>query len=248
MNLNAAVRESGSPEVRWSQSAVRHPRRGFTLVELLVVIGIIMLLAGMGFGVFTMVRNQAKLTQCTNNLQNLGVGIKGFQLEDRKGGFPTSLTELFTAGMPLSGASITKTLVCPFDPNKGSDPSMGRPLAWSGGLETLNYLHENGSSYLYEISSTPLHADHVDWFYGFPGSDATPAAPAAMPTWAEGKTNVLINHPSRYRRSAFPIIRDFHHFNWSSEALDSKVKKVFNLTWDLSVLWTVPWWEQAYQP
>jgi prepilin-type N-terminal cleavage/methylation domain-containing protein len=48
------------------------PRRAFTLVEMLVVIGIIVLLIGLLFPVLSRVQKAGKQTQCMNNLREIG--------------------------------------------------------------------------------------------------------------------------------------------------------------------------------
>ena len=54
---------------------MRHRRLAFSLVELLVVIGMIVLLIGILVPVVTRVRDQSRRTQCASNLRQIGVGL-----------------------------------------------------------------------------------------------------------------------------------------------------------------------------
>ena len=62
-------------------------RWGFSLVEMLVVIAIVLLLVALVLPVFSFVTEQAKIVQCASNLRTLHIGLTGYA-SDNRGNMP----------------------------------------------------------------------------------------------------------------------------------------------------------------
>jgi len=75
----------------------RRRRRGFTLVELLVVIGIIAVLVSLLLPSLNRAREQARKTKCANNLRQIGIALQMY-VNANKGWLPAPATGYKPAG------------------------------------------------------------------------------------------------------------------------------------------------------
>ncbi len=107
-------------------------RRAFTLVELLVVIGIIALLIGILLPTLNRARSSAKVVACLSNVRQLGTGIAGYVAEEQ-GSLPEAVYNNKTGLLSPVGVSTARGMDMPtwFEfPNSGfSFGSFGNPAA-----------------------------------------------------------------------------------------------------------------------
>lgn len=84
MTLSTRYRQlaaSVPPTMIQTPNSMLHNRSAFTLIELLIVIAIIAILAGLGFPALQGALNSGKKAQARNDVHQLAAAIKAFQLE-----------------------------------------------------------------------------------------------------------------------------------------------------------------------
>ncbi len=125
-------------------------RRGFTLIEMLVVIGIIALLAAILFPVFGRVREGGRRTACSSNLQQLGLSFRQY-LQDDGGRYPGAgqYQKWGNGGHWVSGVNDTDAGTAS-KLAKLDDPGKGEPIANAASATGFNAANvEAGALYPY---------------------------------------------------------------------------------------------------
>src|SRR5262245_37186630 len=106
----------------------RSAQRGFTLVELLVVIGIIAILIAILLPALSKSREQAKNVQCQSRLRNRGQAVAMYAAEN-KGKIPQHIARINwlwdiqfdTRDALVKKGGIRQTLYCPFFPEQDAN-------------------------------------------------------------------------------------------------------------------------------
>jgi prepilin-type processing-associated H-X9-DG protein len=86
-------------------SSSRSANRAFTLLELLVSIGIIMLLMGILLPAIEHVRHQAYIDKCASNLRQIGMSFQMYSNEN-KGNYPRTIYDPTYASPLVSGTGV----------------------------------------------------------------------------------------------------------------------------------------------
>jgi len=205
-------------------------QKAFTLIELLAIIAIIGVLAGLILPAVQKSREKARQSYCKNNLHQLALGIDMWK-NDHGGAMPQWLSSLY----PQYVAN-QQSYICKSDNTKGMDGSRPNDIEGDQYAETDDNIGRNGingCSYLYEFC-----AAECKWYKSNPGYlNKTPEEIDHNPgySWCEVKISQMnfgdAYHEEPYDPTAFPMIRCFwHHKERSFEVIDDGIKSYQGLT------------------
>lgn len=89
-----------------SMSVIHQKQRGFTIVELLIVIVVIAILAAISIAAYRGIQNRANDTAVMNDLSMLSKKIKAFRVVNER--YPRGSTDLETMGLRISKNSYSR--------------------------------------------------------------------------------------------------------------------------------------------
>src|SRR5438034_2245737 len=93
MSSRATEAKLARPSPPLATACARRARRGFSMIELLVVIGIIAVLVSILLPAIAAARRQANTLKCLSNLRQLGYGFHAYA-HNHKGALPVSRQDL----------------------------------------------------------------------------------------------------------------------------------------------------------
>ena len=126
-----------------------HNRHGFTMVELMVVIGVIVLLVAMLLPSFNAVYSVARQSLCANNLRNIRTAIASLRTRDKIAHTGALQIESWRGQLAIYDSNSLDIMVCPEGYNLAADFERDDVLA-KYALRTIG-----GGNFLYNMILAP---------------------------------------------------------------------------------------------
>jgi prepilin-type N-terminal cleavage/methylation domain-containing protein len=212
-------------------------RHGFTLVELLAVIAIIGVLAGLILGGVIQVRNSAKMARCKAQLKNFSIAIDGYRLENDQD-FPPFLSNLFPRQYQSS-----RGYLCPSDWTGGKDGGVPDKVKGTSTsfMPAQQYSETDDTEFNMTATAQRYRNKNItrcSYLYEFSIADCS---------WAPGMT-WLEKKQEQMKEGAFghvPIVRCFWHGKQQSDGSGFQTgARILNIgVGDRGVFFSRPKWE-----
>ncbi|MFH1707873.1 MAG: type II secretion system protein [Planctomycetota bacterium] len=213
-------------------------RAGFTLIEMLVVIAIIVILASMVLPVLMQARKEGNTVKCKNNMRQFGNALEMAKTQNDER-LPGSLMSLYP-----TYCDNLKLFLCPADMSQGKEGGYPDSIETAGDAWQKE-VDETACSFFYEFSSKPC-----GWgFSGYIGTaeEVTGTVGATEASWNQVKYYQLYHGDSfngkvPYPPDRFPVVRCWwHHTNPDA----NQKKRVLNLSYSGRIFESTPKWEET---
>ena len=137
----------------------------FTIIELLVVIGIIGILAAMLFPTLSKARETGRRAQCANNLKNLSLANKSYSV-DYKVFCPARSSDIMSRGVQCLGYRSSSSK--PWDTSTGTLSTYMKDMEKSARCSTVTYLTAESQPFIYGYNWYGVGSNH--YYVGYNGS------------------------------------------------------------------------------